>query len=154
MRSALAHAIRSGHGNIALQLSQDINEVEGFHIWKTTALQWACQYRLFRLIRYLLSGPGHLMKEQTVKDRTFALCYMLGKSRTKYDWVFVKRNVHEDVYQITWILLQHKANPDLLITCMGATVRKQAATHPCPRTRGLLLPLRPIYTPQSGRSNY
>ncbi|KAF2187346.1 hypothetical protein K469DRAFT_570256, partial [Zopfia rhizophila CBS 207.26] len=115
MRIPLAVAIFKRHENVALILSQELDSGDvPLKKTKGTVLQMACGAKLVNLVRYYLereSRCGGRVNIHSLHDRSTALYQILQKDASKED--FLKRELHEDVYQIVLMLLQHGANPDI-----------------------------------------
>ncbi|KAF2729430.1 hypothetical protein EJ04DRAFT_399336, partial [Polyplosphaeria fusca] len=117
IRVPLLRAILKRHENVALILSQEVDSSEVLleitRSTRSTALQMACTAGLVNLVQYYLehgSRGGECPNVHILHDRSIALCRTIQKDATKDD--FVKRELHEDVYQIVLMLLKHGANPD------------------------------------------
>ncbi|KAF2713648.1 hypothetical protein K504DRAFT_369265, partial [Pleomassaria siparia CBS 279.74] len=115
MRTPLRIAITGRHERLALLLSQDLDPSEillkGLG---SSALQMACSAKLVLLVRYYLehepnqNGPSDV---QIFLDRSTALYRVLQADAQNGD--FVRREVHEEVYQIVSMLIEHGASPDI-----------------------------------------
>lgn len=143
IRIPLGVAIYERHENVALILSQDLDAGENpFKKAETTVLQMACMAKLVNLVQYYLeraSRCGGLVDADSLHDRSISLYHVLQKDARK--GYFVKRALHEDVYQIVLRLLQHGANPNSRIgdgLTLPATARTFSRFHPDPRVRALL----------------
>jgi len=119
MRLPLALAIAKRHEEIALMLSQhlDSDDVSPncFRRW-STLLQMACEAKLVALVRHFLELPKRNPWDKSahvLNDRSIALCRVLQVG-TSMDDEFIKREIHDDVYEIASLLLKHGANPDFL----------------------------------------
>jgi hypothetical protein len=148
MRVPLAAAICKRHENVALILSQDLDPGDMLLKKKRgTVLQFACEAKLVNLVRYYLnrgSRRGGRVNLHSLHDRSAALYQILRKDVSKDE--FLKRELHEDVYQIVLMLLQHGADPDIRIKIPFSppvTARAIASAHPDPRLRNLLLKATP-----------
>jgi ankyrin repeat protein len=143
MRIPLAAAIAKQHEAVALILSQGLHPSEVILKINTkrTALQIACKVKFVNLVRYYLergSKRGEIVNFQS-NDCSTALCIVLQEDASSDD--IVRRELHEDVYQIVSMLLQHGANPDIYIKIglsHPGTARAIASRHPDPRVRILV----------------
>jgi hypothetical protein len=143
MRIPLAVAIFKQHEAVALILSQELHPSDVI-LKKTrgTALQMACAAKLVNLVWYYLergSQCGGLVNVHSLHNCSTTLYVVLQEDASRDD--FVKRKLHENVYQIVSMLLQHGANPDIHIKIgfsHSVTARAIAARHPDPRVRILL----------------
>ena len=144
-RLALASAIIRRHETIAILLSQEMDPSEVLlhkHPLKSklTALQMACVMKLVKLVRYFLLKHGVRYERDEsgkIRELNVALYAILKKDDTEGD--FVKRRLHEEVYQIATALLQHGANPDALAVRAKppVSIRDVGSRHPDPRVRVL-----------------
>jgi hypothetical protein len=140
-RVALTAAILKGHENVALLLSQGLDPDETPLKKKKdlTVLQIACEAKLVKLVRYYLERGSRCEGPENTRSSSnysIALYRVLNKDASKGS--FLKREIHEDAYQIVLMLLQHGANPDLRIKVSPsspATARGIASRHPDPRIR-------------------
>lgn len=145
IRLPLAAAMLNRHENIAMVLSRDLDsgDIIGEGV-NATVLQMACTEKLVNLVRYYLerdSGFGGVGNEHDLQNRSMALYRVLKKDVKKWGDL-IKRELHQDVYQIVLMLLKHGANPDEPIKFRSAhhnTASFIAARHPDPRLRNLLL---------------
>ncbi|KAH8731022.1 hypothetical protein GQ44DRAFT_722685 [Phaeosphaeriaceae sp. PMI808] len=138
----LAMAIIWKHENIAILLSQDFQagyKLKGTHI---SILHLAAVHGLVNLVQDLI-GREHKKPENDVDilHRSNVLYQLLHRNVTRASSVV--NNNHgatDDVYEITKILLRHKANPDLPISngVSFNSTRKIADRHTDPRFRTLL----------------
>jgi ankyrin repeat protein len=143
LRIPLMGAILKRHENVAFMLSQELDSGD-VPLSKThgTALQMACTAKLVNLVRYYLELGSQSEGRPDVRslcDRSIALYHTLQLDACRND--IVKRDLHENVYQIILSLLDHGANPDVYInykSSQPATARTIASRHPDPRVRGLL----------------
>lgn len=149
-RAPLAIAIAKGHENVALILSQELEANDTLRRGESTVLQYACEAKFAKLVRYLLERNPEVRPDETsVRDRSKVLCSLLYD--TACNGEFRKRELLEDVYQIITMLLRHRADPDMCIKQVrknSETARDIASRHPDPRVRNLLLTAR--ITPQKG----
>jgi hypothetical protein len=156
MRTPLMLAIERRHEDVALLLSEDVDPFEVIKRptgWTPrTALQLACIIKLPNLVRYYIerSSECDKAKAEIEHDLGIALYLMICEDSTKR-WP-VEQELHEDVYQITLILLQHGANLDAHRGDRGAvdwdndTLRDLASRHPDPRVQALLMRPPPLYS--------
>ncbi|KAF2471121.1 uncharacterized protein BDR25DRAFT_355027 [Lindgomyces ingoldianus] len=153
MRIPLAVAIFKRHENVALILSQEVDSGD-VPLGKTrgTVLQIACGAKLVNLVQYYLergSQSGVRVNVHSLHNRSTALYHVLREDSRKD--IFIKRELHEDVYQIVLMLLQHGANPDIrpeIPFSHPVTARAIASRHPDPRVRNLLLKATPVTASQ------
>jgi hypothetical protein len=143
--SPIKMAIFKRHEKIALILYRALesNDVD-FNTKKNKLLRMACAAKLVKLVRYLLERRVHLNIESEEEVDTALYCVLqVDICQDK----FLKRALHEDVYQIVLMLLQHGARPHVQpkgrILPPYATARALSSRHPDPRVRALLLEATP-----------
>ncbi|KAH7095862.1 hypothetical protein FB567DRAFT_575544 [Paraphoma chrysanthemicola] len=146
-RVPLELAMRQSHESVSLLLCRGLRLDDRFSP-QMTILKAACFHKMTALVRFFLQDPSSQGSESGGKAENYicstSLHTLLARDASEDD--FVKRKVHEDVYQIATMLLQHNANPDeLLETTSGrlSTARELASRHPDPRIR-LMLPSKSI----------
>jgi ankyrin repeat protein len=152
-RIPLAAAIFKRHEKVALMLSQEVESDEVLHkASRETTLQAACVAKLVNLVRHYLQQGAHGKQRATahvLHDRNIALYRIIQQDASTGE--FVKKHIHEDVYQIVLMLLKHGANPDEQITSRhsySATARTIAPRHPDPRVRVLFPRTSPSPSPR------
>jgi hypothetical protein len=144
--SPIKIAISKRHEKVALILYKALeksNDVE-LNTKKNKLLRMACAAKLVKLVRYLLERRVHLNIESEGEVDTALYCVLqVDICQDK----FLKRALHEDVYQIVLMLLQHGACPHVQpkgkILPPYATARALSSRHPDPRVRALLLEATP-----------
>jgi hypothetical protein len=142
-RVPLTAAILMGHENVALLLSEGLGPNElALKNNDRTVLQVACEAKLFKLVRYYLERGSRCEGPENTRSSpnySIALYYILDIDASKGS--FLKKELHEDAYQIVLMLLQHGANPDRRIKdprSKFVTARDIASRHSDPRIRNLL----------------
>jgi hypothetical protein len=140
--SPIKIAITRRHEKVALILYkalEDSNDVE-FNTKKNKLLRQASAAKLVKLVRYLLERRVYLNIESE-GEIDIALYHVLQVDVCQEK--LLKRALHEDVYQIVLMLLQHGACPHVQprgkILPSYATARTLSSRHPDPRVRALLL---------------
>ncbi|PSN73279.1 ankyrin [Corynespora cassiicola Philippines] len=127
----LFSAIYKRHKSIAILLSEgsDMNVILLLPE-KLTALKLACKHKLVNLVRYYLERGACKLA-----TKSSALWLTLETDSVKEG--FIKRKVHQDVFEIVMLLMNHGADPDILckFSSSGETSRKIASLHPDPRIR-------------------
>ncbi|KAF2034949.1 hypothetical protein EK21DRAFT_48243, partial [Setomelanomma holmii] len=108
--SPLQWALAKGHENVALTLSQRYTSATFVKGKEKTMLQLACDAQMVSLVRFLLQRPPP-QDEQEKQNRSTALFDVLEQDSSDDD--FVKRELHEDVFQTATMLLQHGADPNV-----------------------------------------
>lgn len=146
-----------GNEQTALMLSQGMysNDKPG-RSWDTV-LQLACKATFVELVRELLErGPRQQTEKYHVRDHSAALHELLDRNACHDQ--FIERNLLEDVYQITSLLIEHDADPDMTfdktLELWSATAREAAACSRDPCIRNLLLapPVKPVVQPKGHMS--
>jgi hypothetical protein len=141
VRVPLAVAFAAGHESVAMILSRDLYAHDQLKANGPIVLQLAIEARFSNLVRYFLErGPGNRTCDQSAFDYSIVLFRLLEATACKGD--FVKRELLEDVFQITTMLLQHNADPDMCTEqgrpAQSITTRDVASRNPDPRVRNLL----------------
>ncbi|KAH8731023.1 hypothetical protein GQ44DRAFT_643135, partial [Phaeosphaeriaceae sp. PMI808] len=108
---AIGLAIVLGNESVAAILSREFYTGKILPETGYTVLQSACRRKLVNLVRcYLEYNHPSYGSGEHVRDRSVALHELLCIDVSRGD--FIKREVHEDVFQIVKLLLQHNANFD------------------------------------------
>jgi ankyrin repeat protein len=149
VRVPLGLALAARHESVAMMLSRGLYSDYQFEEKGQTVLQLACEARFVKLARYFFErGPGSHTDDQCASDCSITLFRLLEATACKGD--FIRRQLLEDVFQITMMLLKHDADPDM---CMeqgrcrpSITTRNLASRHPDPRIRNLLSRAKPAPT--------
>jgi hypothetical protein len=148
LRTPLMLAIEKRHEDIALLLSAD---VDPFEIIKTsvgwpnsTALQLACMSKLPNLVRLYAERSSVCDRARPEIEHDLGVALNLVIRENSATRLPVEQELHEDVYQITLILLQHGANVDAprpprrALDFSNDTLQDLALRHPDPRVQALL----------------
>ncbi|KAH7080422.1 hypothetical protein BKA63DRAFT_590966 [Paraphoma chrysanthemicola] len=146
-RVPLRLALYQRHNSVALLLCRELRLGDEFRP-DMTMLEAACFHKMTALVRFFLQKPSSQGSGSGGKAENYICSTSLRKllARDASEDDFIKREVHEDVYQIATLLLQYNANPDeQLETDSGrlSTAREIASRHPDPRIR-LMLPSKSI----------
>lgn len=129
-RIPLLIAILRRHESTALVLSRNIVPYSA----KPGKIDWnplvnACKMKLVRLVCYMLGG--HKVANPSFKHPyNVALRTVVRQDLSKGDINLIKREIHQDVYQIVLMLLHHGANPRF--------ASELSWRHPDPRVRAVL----------------
>jgi hypothetical protein len=135
-RVSLEVAIANGHEQIAILLSQELEADDKVREGGDILLKLACEAKMANLVKILLERGYRVRTAAEIKHRHSALLnHLIAKDATRGD--FVKRELHDEVYQIATMLLLHKADPDLNSNARlgSGTARQLACRHPDPRVR-------------------
>jgi hypothetical protein len=139
--SPIRIAISKRHEKVALILYRALESTDvEFYTKKNHLLRMACAAKLVNLVRHLLERRVFLNIESEGELDTALYCVLLvDMCQDK----FLKRALHQDVYQIVLILLQHGACPHVQlrgkVLPSYTTARALSSRHPDPRVRALLL---------------
>ena len=142
-RTSLLIAImkRNPNEGIALLLSQNVDATDDIAtpLSPTNILLLACKAQLATLVRHLLEQCTLRAKQVNVRIISIALYELLRSTASKGD--FRLRELLEDVYQITLMLLQHGADPGMVFPGVrgACTARGVVLKYPDPRVRNVLL---------------
>ena len=136
----LLAAIFKRHEEVALILSREL-DLDCIPLGELgrTPLQLACAQKLVNLVRYYLgrtSQKSEHARVQHLRDCSIALYCVLRLDVTKDD--LIKRELHEDVYQITQMLLKSGADPNFQIKIRNSRSIipcNIGSRHPDPRVR-------------------
>ncbi|KAF2653001.1 hypothetical protein K491DRAFT_695151 [Lophiostoma macrostomum CBS 122681] len=149
LRIPLATAMLNRHETVSLVLSRTLESSDvPLTRERGTVLQMACVAKLVNLVRFHLekeSRRGGRIDVQSLRNRSSALYQILKKDASIDD--IIKRQLHEDTYQIVFMLLEHGADPDVQFGTKSShpvTARSVASRHPDPRVRNKLLKASPV----------
>jgi ankyrin repeat protein len=137
----LMAAISRQHDQVALALAEALQSV-GAEMYRImhTPLQMACKKKMVQLVKQLLKYKTP-SKADRVQNLNHALYYVVVRERNS--GMFLKRELHQDDYEMVLMLLEHGANPDAQLHGVGSrdrdTARIVSSRHPDPRVRALLM---------------
>ena len=154
----LLAAIFKRHEKVALILSREL-DLDSIPLGKlgSTPLQLACAKKLVNLVRYYLGRKSQQNEHaniQYVKDCSIALYCVLRLDAAKDN--LIKRELHEDVYQIALLLLENGADPNFRLKTrysQSVTPCIIGSRHPDPRVRILFPKGAPSYKPKGPTSS-
>jgi hypothetical protein len=110
----LALALVARQGSTALELSRGSYLNDRIGKGRETILKLACEAKLFTVARYLFErGPAESSDDQGTAGYSIALFRIL--KATACEGAFVKRELLEDAFEITTMLLHFDADPDMCI---------------------------------------
>jgi ankyrin repeat protein len=137
----LMAAISRQHDQVALALAQALQSV-GADMDRAmpTPLQMACKKKMVQLVKQLLKYKMPSKSERVQNLNHASYCVVV---RERNSDVFLRRELHQDDYEIVLMLLERGANPDAQLHGIGArdrnTARIVSSRHPDPRVRALLM---------------
>ncbi|KAH4108539.1 hypothetical protein HBI25_177660 [Parastagonospora nodorum] len=135
-RVSLEVAIANGHEQIAILLSQELKADDKVREGGDILLKLACEAKMANLVKILLERGYRARTPTEIKHgHSIFLHHLIAEHATRGN--FVKRELHDEVYQIASMLLLHKADPDVHqnVRLEAVTARQLARRHPDPRVR-------------------
>jgi ankyrin repeat protein len=137
----LLSAISRQHDQVALALAEALQSVGAdMDRIMPTPLQMACKKKMVRLVKQLLKYKTP-SKADRVQNLNHALYHVVVRERNSD--MFLRRELHQDDYEMVLMLLERGANPDAQLQGVGArdrdTARIVSSRHPDPRARAFLM---------------